>query len=144
MTESDVWTAQVEQVLRLCGWFPTRKVNVDRWYYGLLDSDGLEMHSAAREFLEQFGGLHCELSGSGEKMACISFDLDPGLCEGQGEMIRRICPNVGVLFPVGEVGGGNATLVLSEDSLLYMVFEPKCLFVGKARNGLANLISGNY
>ncbi len=53
---------KVELTLKKAGWFPRRCVDFTEWKNSLA-AEGFELHSAAQEFLTEFGGLIVNVSG---------------------------------------------------------------------------------
>lgn len=136
-----VWSAEVETVLRDAGWYPGRNVDTSVWRERL-EADGFRMHSAAEDFLREFGGLTVGGSGSGITRAREPFALDPLLALGEGDRFGEWGEVVGRhLFPLGELDHGHAFLGLDEHGDLYVVVNWLSTFGGMPE-AMENLVLG--
>ena len=137
------WSVAVSRLMAGAGWFAGRRVDVDPWARSLWGGDQLEMHPAAEEFLQEFGGIGVSVSGRGRHFAQTSFCLDPMLCRGQGEWLRELSSGSRImLYPIGEAGSGDASLAIAVDGGVWMAFNTTIMRVGAGRMALANLIEG--
>jgi hypothetical protein len=138
------WEPGVEEVLSKAGWRPDRQIGIDDWT-GRLSAEGWHLHEAARRFLAEFGGLRIPAGGAGRRVVRVSLELEPTLCSGQRYRFEQLCPEAGdTLYPIGEAGGGNASLGIDGAGTLFMLMDDECRRVGVGDGGLASLILGDY
>ncbi|CAM5562959.1 hypothetical protein SXANM310S_01038 [Streptomyces xanthochromogenes] len=138
---SHVWSAEVESVLRDAGWYPGRNVDTTMWRERL-EADGFRVHSAAENFLREFGGLAVVSGGSGITRAREPFELDPLLALGEDDRFGEWGEEIGRhLFPLGELDHGRSFLGLDEHGELYVVANWLARF-GRMPEAMENLILG--
>ncbi|MFD9162150.1 SUKH-3 domain-containing protein [Streptomyces sp. NPDC059558] len=136
-----VWSAEVETVLRGAGWYPGRNVDTTGWRERL-EVDGFRIHSAAEDFLREFGGLTVVGGGSGITRAREPFELDPLLALGEGDRFGEWGEEIGHhLFPLGELDHGQAFIGLDERGELYVVVNWLARF-GRMPEAMENLVLG--
>lgn len=136
------WSTAATQALRAAGWHEGRRVDVGAWQRRL-ESEGFVMHSAARAFLIEFGGLTVRASGPGREFGRLSFNLDPTLCSGQKGWLDSLSGSTaGQLFPVGEEADGNASIAIDVDGVVYLLFNFEIMRIGPDRTAPARLIDG--
>ncbi|MFD4864907.1 SUKH-3 domain-containing protein [Streptomyces sp. NPDC058412] len=111
------FSSETDAALRAAGWFPGRQVDVTGWRRSL---EGLSMHTAAEDFLQEFGGIRVEVSGPGMTCMRISFEIDPELGFGEEdrflELSRRFNRS---LFPVGMTDSSEFILAIDEEGVIY-------------------------
>ncbi|WP_234348906.1 SUKH-3 domain-containing protein [Streptomyces sp. WM6373] len=140
-TGSHAWSAAVETVLRDAGWYPGRNVDTTVWRERL-EADGFRIHSAAEDFLREFGGLTVASGGSGITRAREPFELDPLLAMGEDDGFGEWGEEIGQhLFPLGELDHGHAFLGLDEQGELYVVANWLARF-GRMPDAMENLVLG--
>ncbi|MFJ8477002.1 SUKH-3 domain-containing protein [Kitasatospora sp. NPDC094011] len=132
----------VEETLRAAGWWPGRRVPVERWR-GMLEASGLiRMHEAAEEFLSEFGGLDVRVSGPGIDVARTRFRFDPELTVGEEDRFAEWSAEVGLdLFPIGELDGGRFFLGIDGDGEICLV-ETWVATFGPVQEALEKLVLG--
>ncbi|MDX3801704.1 SUKH-3 domain-containing protein [Streptomyces sp. AK04-3B] len=131
----------MDQVLREAGWVPGRKINPELWLSSL-EVEGLRRHAAASTFLSEFGGLAVNISGSGISRSREPFELDPSLCEGEGDRFLEWSDEIGrSVFPIGVLDGGRFFLGIDENSEIYSV-ETWLGSFGPMPGAMTNLITG--
>jgi hypothetical protein len=131
MTE-DAWSPEVDAHARAAGWYPGRRVDFDGWAQELA-KDNVRPHPAAAEFLAEFGGLHIPKKGpAGIDFAPVEVEFDPTLVGPVGDD----------LYPLGEAGGGHASIGIDESGVVYLLFGGQRRRVGVGRRAVANLIEG--
>jgi len=113
----------LERVLTHSGWFPGRRIAIDHWSEATSRS-GLQMFTAAREFLEEFGGLTLVPEvGEGQAFHAIPFTIDPtdDRCEEawQVEDLEEHFPLR--FFPVGMYGA--TVLLITDQGHLCLLFD---------------------
>ncbi|MFJ2748819.1 SUKH-3 domain-containing protein [Streptomyces sp. NPDC087297] len=136
-----VWSAEVETVLRGAGWYPGRNVDTTVWRERL-EADGFRIHSAAEDFLREFGGLTVVGGGSGITRAREPFELDPLLALGEDDRFGEWGEEIGHhLFPLGDLDHGHAFLGLDERGELYVVVNWLARF-GRMPEAMENLVLG--
>ncbi|MGW2564173.1 SUKH-3 domain-containing protein [Streptomyces sp. NPDC001514] len=136
-----VWSAEVEAVLRGSGWHPGRSVDTAVWRERL-EAEGFRVHSAAEEFLREFGGLTVDSGGPGITRAREAFELDPLLALGEDDRFGEWGEEIGRrLFPLGELDHGHAFLGLDEQGELYVVADWLARF-GRMPEAMENLVVG--
>ncbi|MFD4133626.1 SUKH-3 domain-containing protein [Streptomyces goshikiensis] len=136
-----VWSAEAENVLRDAGWYPGRNVDTTVWRERL-EADGFRIHSAAEDFLREFGGLTVVSGGSGITRSREPFELDPLLALGEDDRFGEWGEEIGRhLFPLGELDRGHAFLGLDEHGELYVVVNWLARF-GRMPEAMENLILG--
>ncbi|NEA53438.1 hypothetical protein G3I60_04490 [Streptomyces sp. SID13666] len=74
--EPHLWSVEVEATLRGAGWYPGRSIDTTAWRERL-EADGFPIHSAAEEFLREFGGLTVGTGGAGITSSRAAFELNP-------------------------------------------------------------------
>ncbi|MFE1925966.1 SUKH-3 domain-containing protein [Streptomyces asoensis] len=137
----EIYPNQVEQVLRDAGWVPERRVNPETWL-SAFEAEGLRRHAAVSAFLSEFGGLAVNISGSGVNRAREPFELDPSLCEGEGDRFLEWGEDVKrSIFPIGVLDDGRFFLGIDENSEIYLV-ETWLASFGSMPEAMSNLIMG--
>lgn len=113
------FSREVEGALRLAGWVPDRRVDLDQWKASLSE---FTWHAAAEEFLQEFGGIRVDISGPGITCAREPFEFDPELAIGEGEKFAELSELFGhKFFPLGEVGQGEFFLAIDEEGAIYLL-----------------------
>ena len=136
------WSTTAEQALRAAGWFEGRRADVST-SQRRLEPEGFVMHSAARAFLLEFGGLSVRVAGPGRDFGRLSFNLDPVLCSGQKGWFDSLSGSTaGQLFPVGEEADGNASIAIDAEGTVYLLFNTEIMRIGPDRLAPARLIDG--
>ncbi|MGQ5635731.1 MULTISPECIES: SUKH-3 domain-containing protein [unclassified Streptomyces] len=135
-------TGVIEETLRAAGWWPGRRVPVDRWR-GMLERTRLvRMHDAAEAFLTEFGDLDVEISGPGITCAKSPFDFVPDNLIGEEDRFADWSARIGhALFPIGELDQGRFFLGIDENSEIYLI-ETWLATFGPASQALEKLILG--
>lgn len=83
---------------------------------------GFAWHSAAEEFLREFGAIRVEVSGSGISCAREPFEFDPELAAGEEGRFTELSETFDrKFFPVGEIGQGEFFLAIDEESVIYLL-----------------------
>lgn len=137
------WSARTEQELRAAGWFPGRLVPTSEWEAILKESDGLEMHEAARGFLAEFGGLHVQQRGPGQNMARAPFRLDPTIAKHDGEIFELFSTlTASAIYPIGELDNRNFYLGISLDGSVFLGMDQLELLADNPHRALNNLVEG--
>ncbi len=136
------FSPEVEEVLRGAGWSPERQVDVAGWT-ALFEGEGLRAHQAAIDFLREFGGLAVHRGEPGqENKAKESFEFDPSLCEGEGDLFRTWGEELErELFPLGELDRGRFYLAIDENAEIYLV-EAWAASFGAMPAAIENLVLG--
>ncbi|MET9492800.1 SUKH-3 domain-containing protein [Nocardia sp. NPDC006630] len=135
------FTNETERVLRASGWLPGRQVDTSSWRERT-ELGGFRWNAAADRFLEEFGGLAVDISGSGINSAREPFDLDPTLVDGEDHRFAQWAEIVGEsITPVGELDSGRYFLGMSASGNLYLVADWLALF-GQIPEALESLIRG--
>ncbi|MFG1651773.1 SUKH-3 domain-containing protein [Micromonospora sp. NPDC049275] len=133
----------VAQALKIAGWSPRRRVDVDEWE-SALTPEGFAMHTPARTFLTEFGGLVVPVSGPGRDSARLGVRLDPLLCLGQKVWFDSLSgPTAGQLYPLGEEHDGHASLAIDADATIHLLFDNQIRRIGPGLTGLARLLEGD-
>lgn len=135
------FSPEVEDVLRAAGWTPERQVDASGWT-SLFEDEGLHAHQAAIDFLREFGGLDVRVSGPGREQAREPFEIDPSLCEGEGDQFAEFGRELGrELFPIGELDRGRFFLAIDENTEVYLV-ESWAASFGAMPTAIENLVLG--
>uniref|UniRef100_A0AAU3I9U1 SUKH-3 domain-containing protein n=1 Tax=Streptomyces sp. NBC_01393 TaxID=2903851 RepID=A0AAU3I9U1_9ACTN len=132
-----------QATLRSAGWFSGRRVDTSLWRVSFAEA-GLVLHPAAEEFLAEFGGLRVGSRGAGVTRAREAFDLDP-MSLWRSEEDRFAAWNEArgaMVFPVGELGLGQALLGIDEHGELYSVQPFRLATFGLLPAGLDGLVLG--
>lgn len=130
-----------EKALSKVGWQLGREVDTSLWQRAF-EGAGVHMHRAAKEFLEEFGGLAMPERGPGVTRARSSFNLDPMLCQGEEDRFADWGEEVGeLIFPVGELDEGRFFLGVGESGELYLVADWLATF-GPVPAALDGLVLG--
>lgn len=139
------FSPEVEDVLRGAGWSPERQVDVAGWT-SLFEAEGLPAHQAATDFLREFGGLAVhrgEPGQEGKAKAKESFEFNPSLCEGEGDLFLTWAEELErQLFPLGELDRGRFYLAIDENAEIYLV-EAWAASFGAMPAAIENLVLGN-
>ncbi|MFF4401438.1 SUKH-3 domain-containing protein [Streptomyces sp. NPDC001480] len=136
--------AETDRVLRAGGWFSGRSVPTATWENILLESDGYEIHDAARRFLAEFGCVgvphpapHLAPHGA---MPCTEFRLDPLLAMWDAEIIDDLGEQAGVgLYPIGMVDRRNQYLAMADDGAVYVGMDSVSLLAPTPDEALVKL-----
>ncbi|NJP32071.1 SUKH-3 domain-containing protein [Micromonospora thermarum] len=131
---------RVTQALKAAGWSPRRRVDVADWE-AKLAPEGFTMHTPARAFLTEFGGLAVPVSGPGRDYARIGVRLDPALCLGQKTWFDSL-DAAGQLYPLGEEYDGHASLAMDAEGTIHMLFNSQIKRIGPGATGLSRLLEG--
>lgn len=100
------------------------------------------MHSAAAEFLAEFGGLSLDIDGQGITMARTPVSFDPMRGDGEEERFADWGQEVGLsLFPIGSLESERFCLGMSETGEIFLV-EAWLASFGVGDAALENLIRG--
>ncbi|MEU8181889.1 SUKH-3 domain-containing protein [Micromonospora sp. NPDC049047] len=144
MAEAHDWASEVVAHLTAAGWRPDRQIDLRDWARQLADGSGFHLHAAAARFLGEFGGLNVpQRRDRGQDVASVTFELDPRNGAGRRDWFRALgCPAHGVLYPIGDAGGGHAILAIDEDSTVFMLFGTECRRIGTGPEAVANLVTG--
>jgi hypothetical protein len=112
----DRFTLPVVDLLRSAGWYEGRTV-----------SDTLELppefslFSQAQVVFAEFGGLHMGQAGIGIDCAKCDVEIDPCLGSHLAPHLKRHEQSLKTkLYPLGEVVGGHAYLVIDEQGRTYL------------------------
>uniref|UniRef100_A0AAU2A5X7 SUKH-3 domain-containing protein n=1 Tax=Streptomyces sp. NBC_00093 TaxID=2975649 RepID=A0AAU2A5X7_9ACTN len=133
------FTPQVDSVLRRAGWLPDRQVDLAPWKTSMSD---FRWHAAAEEFLQEFGGIRVDISGSGITCTRESFEFDPELAVGEEDRFAELSELFGRrFFPLGETGQGEFFLAIDEEGVVYLLAS-RVLRVGAGDSALENLVTG--
>jgi hypothetical protein len=139
MTNS--WPTSVLEVLLRSGWTPGRSVDVSRWQ-NLYAAEGLQMHDAARSFLEEFGGLTIDIGGPGVTSVREPVRFDPERCTGEGDRFLDWSEQLDRhIVPIGDLDLGRYFLGIDEDGVVYLV-ETWVASFGATHEALIKLIDG--
>ncbi|MGW7257024.1 SUKH-3 domain-containing protein [Streptomyces sp. NPDC054834] len=115
------WSSETDGVLRRAGWRPGRSVPTETWEYVLHERGAFVAHSAARQFLSEFGGLVTYGWPAHPVVTRSAIRFDPLLAEWEDEIFARMGRQVGTpLYPVGRADEGASHLGIAEDGVLYM------------------------
>ncbi|MFE9792778.1 SUKH-3 domain-containing protein [Streptomyces goshikiensis] len=107
-----------------------------------MEADGFHIHSAAEDFLREFGGLTVGSGGPGITSTREAFELDPLLALGEDDRFGEWGEEIGRhLFPLGELGHGRFFLGLDEHGELYLVVNWLARF-GRMPEAMENLVRG--
>ena len=137
----EIYSAEVDQVLRAAGWAPGRQVDPEPWL-SAFEAEGLQRHAAASAFLTEFGGIAVNISGSGINRTREPFEFDPLLCEGEGDRFLEWGEEVKKsIFPIGVLDEGRFFLGIDDESEIYLV-ESWLASFGRMPEAINNLITG--
>ena len=116
---------------------------MERWRRELEGPGGFVRFPAATAALAEFGGLRVEQGGAGVTSARETFELDPTLAVGEADRFARFESIVGRrLYPLGEAGGGQYFLAISEDGQVFGVGD-SIFDIGRTiSEAIENLIVG--
>lgn len=115
------YSGTVDALLRECGWYPRRSVNIEECVNSL-ESEGFFYHFPAKVFLAEFHGVALGVRGSGVNIAKCPVNFDPMLCSGESDRFNGWAGEIdSVLSPLGEYNEGEAFLAMDERSLVYVV-----------------------
>ncbi|MEM8601665.1 MAG: SUKH-3 domain-containing protein [Bacteroidota bacterium] len=112
---------EVEQLLRLAGWFPGRRIEdarIDAWASEIESPEGFRMTPAARRVLSEFGGLHVKpqtVVGRDRARSDIKFNPRSGIGE-EIQITDWLSPDAlgRGFFPIG--AASKSYLVCAVDS----------------------------
>jgi hypothetical protein len=131
-------------VLTAAGWFPgrTQPDKLVQWRAQLQGSDGFEMFPAAGQVLNEFGGLHIKQTGPGKDHARLSFEFDPMLATGEGELFELWAARLGAkLYPLGEYGSPEY-LAVAEDGRVLLLTTPIRLVGSDIDDAIETMVAG--
>jgi hypothetical protein len=122
MTEHEEHT---REVLSEVGWFPGRRDSrVAEWERELGEKGGFTMHDAARDFLQEFGGLSLGKRVSAIGATSLIFDLDPTLAVWENDRFEEAAREVeDHLYPAGEAVNGAEFIAIGEKGDVYLVMD---------------------
>ena len=126
MQKEDRFPAEVEQILRNCGWYPGRRVNhevIEAWREYRLKRDTLDMPPAARAVLEEFGGLVIRSSDRGVDFARLTLSFNAEGDSGQFLQGYVAAAGVGELYPLGSYGDGFGNILIARNGAIYVDFR---------------------
>jgi len=110
-------SADVDDLLREAGWYEERHVT-----HTLTLPPEFSVFPRAREVLDEFWGLHFGSPGPGVDCAKNDVKIDPRLAshlasrlQGYGKVLQTR------LFPLGEVHGGHAYVIIDEQGRMYVL-----------------------
>ncbi|NEC86429.1 SUKH-3 domain-containing protein [Streptomyces sp. SID12501] len=133
------FTSEVESVLRRAGWLPDRRFDLAPWKSSM---SGFLWHAAAEEFLQEFGGIRVDISGSGITCAREPFEFDPELAIGEEGRFAELSELFGrSFFPLGEIGQGEFFLAIDEEGVVYLL-AAWVLRVSSGDSALEHLVTG--
>lgn len=127
------WDPKVANVLKSAGWHEGRRMRIEvlEWKAKLSSSSGFKMSQAAEDALLEFGKIKVELSGPGIDYSQTGFEMDPMLALGEEDRFAGFdSKNDLQLFPLGEVGEGQAFFGIAPNRKVYLVGD-KIEFMGK-------------
>jgi SUKH-3 immunity protein of toxin-antitoxin system len=134
---------QVARVLQDTGWREHRQATsqVEMWTRAL--SPEFVPFPAARNALARFGGIRVEQDSPGEECARETFELDPLLAAGEEDLFRS-CEAIlsAKLYPLGESGGGNVFLAISDAGEVHALMHDIWLVGTSIEEALERLIRG--
>ena len=135
------------QTMNNLGWKPGRQVSHEelaRWTTSLAQTDGFELSDAARRVLSGFGGLRFQKrTREGIDFSPLSFDLNPLLATGERDRIIAYEESLGhPLYPLGEVEGGHAFIVMDDEGAVYLIMDKCTKVADDIYMALQSLIEG--
>lgn len=107
--------------MKAAGWFPGRRVSIEHWV-SALEAEGLQAFSAARAYLETFGGLSfISIPSKSRSFNPGTTRLDPVLAAaGEGDRIQDWESEHDVkLFPVGNAFDEYYILMITPEEAFY-------------------------
>ena len=142
-SEAARWSEETDRELRQAGWYPGRSVPTADWERLLSERGGFTIHSAARRFLSEFGGLEVPHRGAGITMSRADFQLDPTVAEWDDEIIDYLSEIAGAhLYPVGASERKNNYLCLAPDGAFYLGMDQIHLLAATADEALDKMVRG--
>ncbi|SRR5713226_7935444 len=115
----------VQETLSQLGWFQGRSDDhVEDWGRRLSENGGFAMHSAARSFLQEFGGLSLGEHTSRTGVKSLVFNIDPTVAIWETDRFEEASREVGdKLYPVGEAVNGQEFIAIGERGDVYLVMD---------------------
>ena len=136
------WPTAVESELVRAGWRRGRRVDTTGFRRALA-SESLRLHSPARTFLAEYGGLTLDIRGPGVTCARTPVRFDPGLCDGEGERFLEWSDQVGrAIVPIGDLDLGRWFLGIDDNGVVYLV-ETRLATFGVTHEAVARLVEGH-
>jgi hypothetical protein len=105
--------------------------------------DGFKFSSAARQILDEFGGLH--ILSEGASVACARSDLhiNPSLAKFEEDRFFSFdCLKGKEVFPIGEAILGHVFVAIDERSNVYLVMQEVHHVANSFEAALENLLLG--
>lgn len=138
---------RTRKVLQRAGWHVGRRVDTVPVWEAELVLDGYPpLHSTARRFLAEFGGLAVRNSGPGVSCAREPFVLVPTECSGEADRFIGWSEHISrSIAPIGEHAGNNhgwANLGIDEDGEVYLVGD-RLTTLGRMPSAMDHLVLGH-
>jgi hypothetical protein len=130
--------------LKNAGWYPDRKVNIDR-EIDALQKRGYAISNAFKGFYQEFGGLTFEVKVERNERS-IYFNIYPPVRYNYDDVIREDYPKIigcNSLVPVGNING-NTYLAINEDGFVFSFGDGDVKKIGKGQEAVENLLSKNW
>jgi SUKH-3 immunity protein len=131
--------------LEEAGWRSGRAVDTAQWEVELAVDSFRPLHSVAREFLVEFGGLAVQQGGPGVTRVREPFTLAPIECSGEADRFIEWGEHIGRdIAPIGELAGGTcgwALLGIDEQEEVYLVIDRLATF-GRLPAAMDHLVLG--
>jgi hypothetical protein len=141
---TETFTRETRLLLERAGWFRGRDVSatVAEWERAMAAQ--FKIFAAARDALNEFGGIVVEVQGPGIDFARTSFHLDPTLAQGESARFSWCEESVRTrLYPLGEVMGGHGFLGIGEDGRVFALHDDVCSEIGPSiHHALDSLVRG--
>ncbi|WP_200426050.1 SUKH-3 domain-containing protein [Streptomyces sp. NE5-10] len=139
MVKNIRFSPETQSALQNAGWFQGRQVDTGAWRASL---PGVHMHAAAERFLQEFGGLHVQSSGPGEKHKRTPFEIDPNLAIGEDDRWLELSQMFDrAFFPIGGEDFGEFFLGIDEEGEIYFLMN-WAISLGRGDYALENLVRG--
>ncbi|GIJ46673.1 hypothetical protein Val02_35590 [Virgisporangium aliadipatigenens] len=133
---------KTRRVLEAAGWHSGRTVDLAAWTAELVADGFPPVHTAARRFLGEYGGLAVHDSGPGVTSARDPFSLDPTRCLGEADRFREWSASAARdIAPIGDLDGGRYWLGIDERAEIYLV-ETWLASFGRMPRALDHLVLG--
>ena len=120
------FSIETEHLLKAAGWFEGRSVPdlVESWRAELETDDGFVLSPAARQVLNEFGGLHIQSRGAGIDCAKSDVNINPLLAiDEEDHFFSFTCLRGKQLFPLGEAELIHLFLAIDESRNIYLIME---------------------
>jgi hypothetical protein len=130
--------------LKNAGWYPDRKVNIDR-EIDALQKRGYTISNTFKEFYQEFGGLKLKIKVEGNERS-IHFNIHIPVRWDYDDVIRDDYPKIigcNSLVPVGNING-STYLAITEDSFIFSFTDGDVMKIGKGQEAVENLLSKNW